>query len=760
MDHESGAGIGGVEMICSVGELASLFRRGQDMQGFLTQVVETVSHHMQTDSCAVFLYDGTSNRLVLRAAAGVFQDLVGNFSISPEEGLTGLAFRELQPVWESDNRSNPHYKLVPGSGEDVFESLLAVPIVRGLWRVGALVLQDKTRGRFGKTDAQALKAIASQLATALENAQLFMDLARSRQGNESPEISSSFIRGTPVVEGVCMGEAYPSMQVKTKSSSLWTVTEGSYRETLQDFRQAIDKTEQQLEVLQSRLEEELADVASLIFSAHLLMLRDSSYAPAMEKLIEEGSLPKDAVEQITNQFISLFSRSENPRMQEKVLDMKDLGHRILKNLQYGNDEQGDYTGQIFLTDELLPSVFLKLAAQNVEGVVLLGGGAAAHITILARSLQVPVVFTEDETLRRIPPGTYLALDAYQGNLIVSPDDVTRKRLLQHREGSRNLEEQAGRMKPETFTVDGERIYLRASINLLSDLKLARSLKAEGIGLYRSEFPFLVRSDFPNEEEQYNIYRKVVNGTDNPVVVLRTLDVGGDKILSYLPDAREEANPFLGLRAIRFLLENKKVFVSQLKAMIRAGGEKSVRILFPLISSVDEFLDARRMVEKSMGFLERDGLGRFPMPSLGAMIELPSAVEMAEELAREADFLSLGTNDLVQYMLGVDRTNESVADLFDTNHPAVLRAVKRVADAAREARCPLSVCGIMAKNPQSVYYLTGLGIRSFSMEPGRLPLIQEAVGKMDSAKAVSYAQTLSSLGTLTDVRQFIKDSVSF
>jgi phosphotransferase system enzyme I (PtsP) len=311
------------------------------------------------------------------------------------------------------------------------------------------------------------------------------------------------------------------------------------------------------------------------------------------------------------------------------------------------------------------------------------------------------------------------------------------------------------VSPETLTADGERIFLRATVNLLSDLKLARRLKAEGIGLYRSEFPFLIRSDFPSEEEQFLIYKQVVEGLDNPLVTLRTLDVGGDKILSYIPDT-QEANPFLGLRAIRFLLENKKVFVGQLKAMIRAGGDKPIRILFPLISSLDDFLNARRIVLKSLSFLKRDGLGQFPVPRLGAMIELPSAVEMAPELAREADFLSLGTNDLVQYMLGVDRTNEKVADLFDIRHPAVLRAVKRVNDAAQEAECPLSVCGIMSKDPRTVYYMMGLGIREFSMEPGRLPHIQDAVQKMNIRQAEKDAAVLAELGTLEEVREYMNN----
>lgn len=744
-----------IEMICSVGELADMFRQGQDIKGFLSQVVNTVSRHMKTDVCSIYLFNEQEDCLVLQASAGLNQEIVGKLTLSSGEGLTGLALKELRPIREGRGSDNPYFKPVPGSGEEKYESFLAVPIIRGIRRVGVLVLQDVRTSRFAKSDALALKAIASQLAATLENAQLLMDLPRKGKVNTNEVNTSRLIRGTQVVEGVAVGLAY-QMEGLGSDSNLIAACDDNYREGIDDFRHAIDKTEQQLEELQKRLEEELADVASLIFSAHLLMLRDEGFSGAMEELINGGALPCNAVEQVANSYITIFSDSANPRMREKVLDIKDLGHRILKNLISDVGESGDYSGQVVITHELLPSELLKLAAQNVEGIVLFGGGATAHVAVLARSLQVPLIYTEDDSVFRVWSNTPVAMDAHQGLLFIHPDEIALKRIGQLKESSDRLEELAENVKEETLSADGEKIHLRATVNLLSDLKMAHRLKAEGIGLYRSEFPFLIRSDFPSEEEQYRIYKQVVDGLENPLVTLRTLDVGGDKILSYIPESHEEANPFLGLRAIRFLLENKKVFVGQLKAMIRAGGERQIRILFPLISSVDDFLNARRMVLKSLSFLKRDGLGQFPVPRLGAMIELPSAVELAPELAEEADFLSLGTNDLVQYMLGVDRTNEKVAELFDASHPAVLRAVKRVADAAREAECPLSVCGIMSKDPRTVYYLMGLGVKEFSMEPGKIPGIQNAISRMNMEKARKDAGILSGLGTLQDVRDYMKN----
>ena len=519
------------------------------------------------------------------------------------------------------------------------------------------------------------------------------------------------------------------------------------------FRQALNRSEEQLNALQNRLEEEQADVASLIFSAHLLMLRDDGFSGSMERIIRNGTKPSRAVEEITNKYIEKFRMNENLRIREKIQDLKDLGHRILANLVQDNAKPGDYSGQIVITHELLPSELMKLVAQNVEGLVLLGGAVTAHVSVLARSLHVPMISTENETIARIPQETPLSLNAHEGTLIINPDEATRIRTAELKTQFRNLQKVGIVSSPQTITADGERVFLRATINLLSDMKTARQLNAEGVGLYRSEFPFLVRSDFPSEEEQYLIYSKIVNGLENDLITLRTLDVGGDKVLSYF-QGRDEANPFLGLRAIRFLLDNKKIFIGQLKAMIRAGGQKTVRILFPLISSLDDFLYAREYVFKSLTFLERDGLGPYPVPRTGAMIELPSAVEMSPELALEADFLSLGTNDLVQYMLGVDRTNDEVADLFDIRHPAVFRAIKRVWHAADAANCPLSVCGIMAENPEMVYILTGLGIREFSLQPNRIPDMQNRISRINVTEARRDAGTISSLGSLREVRKFL------
>lgn len=733
-------------------ELEGSFRETQDIRGFLDQVVIEISSHLDVQACSLYLYDESKSILILQATNGLNKERIGTLSITENDGLTGKTLKELKPIIEADSKIHPESTSFTGSGDDKFSSFLAVPITKGKQRIGVMVLHDEESGRFNQNYALDLQAITYQISSTLENIQILISKHPGKSGIK-PHSDNRFIRGTTVVEGIALGKAY-HFEGRELDMEMLFAEGAEYGDTLEAFRQAITRSEEQLEALQTQLSNELADVASLIFNAHLLMLRDEVFSGAMEELIKAGQTPCEAVTKVVNEYMAIFSGSENTRMKEKVLDIKDLGHRILKNLIQGQAEEGDYSGQIVLTNELLPSEFLKLAAQKVEGIVLLGATATAHVTVLAHSLQVPLIYTENEALFRIPPNTDLVLDGFQGILFINPDESVVKRVIQLKEGTDRLEELKASARENTCTADGERIYLQASVNLLSDLAMAKELKADGIGLYRSEFPFLIRSDFPTEEEQYQIYKQVTEKMSNGKVILRTLDVGGDKILSYLPDAKE-ANPFLGQRAIRFLLDNKKIFVGQLKAMIRAAGpNQHANILFPLVSSVDEIKNVRKYVEKSLRILKGEEKTTYPAPKLGAMIELPSAVVLVHEFARAADFLSVGTNDLVQYMLGVDRTNEKVADLFDILHPAVLRAIKQVAEAARQEQCPVSICGIMTRDVRTVYYMIGLGLRSFSLPPGKLPGMQHAVSQMNLKAAQRDAEAISKMATSAEIRQYL------
>ena len=309
-------------------------------------------------------------------------------------------------------------------------------------------------------------------------------------------------------------------------------------------------------------------------------------------------------------------------------------------------------------------------------------------------------------------------------------------------------------KPETRTRDGTRVHLRANLNLIGECASARRVQAEGVGLYRTEFPFIVRNSFPTEEEQYRFYRAVLEETEGRPVTFRTLDIGGDKALSYYP-GRHETNPSLGLRALRFSFREPEIFQAQLRALLRASaGAPQAKVMFPLVASVDEFEHAKRMAADCLKDLRERGVAA-RMPSLGVMVELPATVGIVEELAAEADFLSIGSNDLIQYLLAVDRTNEDVAAWYAPHHPAVLRALARIVAAANAAGKEVSLCGDLATEKAMLPFLVGIGLRNLSMDPSALPGVQEALEGIDAAAAADMARRLLAMGRVEEVEAALK-----
>ena len=486
-----------------------------------------------------------------------------------------------------------------------------------------------------------------------------------------------FLKGISAAGGVAYGRAMIMGRLDTMEFA-----NAAKAHTLADFQRALAETERQLEDLLKLTAERMTDVASLIFDTYLLMLKDTEFSGMMRKSIESGVAPAEAVIQVVNQYVDLFAKSQNPMLREKTQDVKDLGHRILHNLFEKDIGRADYKGHVVISGSLLPSDIVKFVAQRAAGLVLADGGVTSHSVILARSLQLPMVIIRDQRILKIPENTMILMDADQGNVLVNPGPEVIGKYESLKKARQRAEEFELQLQRVTATRDGVPIRLMANINLLSDLKAAKRLKAEGVGLYRSEIPFILRNYFPSEEEQYRIYRTLVKEMPDKEIVFRTLDIGGDKPLSYFPSA-QEANPFLGLRAIRFSLRHKDIFAQQLRALLRAGEDSKLRIMFPLVSSVDDFIQAKDLVAECCGNLRSEGVAHCGSPELGVMIELPAAVEIVDEFAREVDFLCIGSNDLVQYILAVDRTNEQLAELYVPYHPAVLRSLKRIAAAAEE-----------------------------------------------------------------------------
>lgn len=740
-----------VNMICDIAELSSLFEKSRSLDDFLESAVSTVAYHMRAAVCSIYLYDESSRMLTLRATQGLNEDAVGAVKLRLGQGIAGLSLKELRSVCVGRADESKDFFAVEGLGEEHYQAFLAVPIRRQLKRVGVLTVQDPQPDYFDSSDEQALRAIAAQLASVIENAGLLLALHRKEEPQPKTETTGSrMVKGRPGSPGVARGIG--SLVMAGHSGRFRRFENTPETLTLKDFERALKASEQQLSELQRKIAEDLSDVAQLIFNAHLLILADDEFSGTIRQKIKEGEHPADALVDVVNRYIDIFSASENPRLQEKVHDLKDLGHRLMENLVGGDRAPGDYSGHVILADELLPSDVLKLATENAEGFIV-QGGMTSHIAIICRSLQKPMVMVDAQQFGLFDGADDLLIDGAAGTVYVHPSKQVLAEYTKHWRRADALVD-ARPMKPESRTADGTRIHIFSNINLLSDLKLADEFRAEGVGLYRSEFPFIIRSDFPSEEEQFRVYSRIVEAMGEREVTFRALDIGGDKLLSY-QDEVEEANPFLGLRGIRFLLRNKEVFAEQLRAMLRAGDGGNSRIMFPLISSVDEFVEAKALVQDCMKELDERGVQYNRDTGLGVMIELPSAVTLVEDLAHEVDFMSIGTNDLIQYTLAVDRTNEMVSGLYLSHHPAILRAIDRVAAVAKSHRTDVSICGDIARDPKMIPFLIGVGIRKFSLSPRQMFAIQQAVEAVSMEKAVYVARQMLEMSRISEVEAFIK-----
>jgi phosphotransferase system enzyme I (PtsP) len=521
--------------------------------------------------------------------------------------------------------------------------------------------------------------------------------------------------------------------------------------TLEDFKDAVIKTEKQLEDFQSQIEERLADVASLIFSAQILMLKDQAFVDAITKEIQNGASVITSVVFVVESYVKKFESLQSDYLRQKAQDIRDIGRRLLDNLLEQDERFMDVRGKIVIADDLFPSDVLKLSSEEVKGIILLSGGATSHVCILSQSLSIPLVIARDSALLQILSHSHILLDAEQGNIYINPSD----QVLDSTKDKRMAQLQSLPSHEETYTKDREKIFLLANINLLGDLKNARFFKAAGIGLYRTEFPFIIRSDFPSEEEQYVIYKKLVAGMPDKEITFRTLDIGGDKVLSYFQHHSKENNPFLGMRSIRFSLEHKDIFSQQIRAILRAAIGANVRIMFPMISSLDEYISAREVFRDCVISLKQEGQEFNPNIKLGMMVELPSVVEIIDEFAQIVDFFSIGTNDFVQYMLAVDRTNEKVSNLYLPHHPSVLRALKKVVEAAQRYGKDISICGDMAHEEKYLEYFLGIGLRKFSLNPSYLPRMQKAISTKSIAESNLITQKLLQTNRVSEISNLME-----
>jgi phosphotransferase system enzyme I (PtsP) len=744
------------KLLCDFGELSWIFNETYDIGSFLQKIVSIVSRHIQIDAAAIYLYDEETDELQLKAVEGLPFEEIQKEKIEIGKGLTGQALKERRTVCIRDIDEVKDKGYAPHFASKTYHSYLSVPILRGITPIGVLNLCREEKNGFTNQDIQVLQVITSQLANIIENANLFLKLAHEKKYPErfKPRdfIVPTFIKGQSASGGFARGYVKVLRKEKSITRLLDSGIEDDY--SVNDFIKALKITEKQLNEMQHEIEKTLDDAASLIFTSHLLMLKDKFFLDEIHALIDKGEPPAIALLKIAKKYIIIFSQSPNAYIREKVLDVEDLTLRILDNMGKGKNKQKPLKDKIIIAKELFPSDILKLSTENVAGIIQVAGGITSHVSILARSFEIPLVIADRPDLMDLKQDNYVLINAEQGDVYINPSKEMEDNFNHLIAVFKRYHIEKEKIKKETHTRDGVRIKLLANINLLRDLRQALSVKAEGVGLYRTEFPFLIRNDFPSEEEQYVIYKKIIDEVGDKVVNFRTLDIGGDKIHSYYEDFHE-SNPFLGMRSIRFSLHNVDIFRQQLRAILRACSPNiQARIMFPMISALDEFRKAKDLLMDCTNELKKEGYTFQFKPLVGIMIELPAAVEILDELCREADFFSIGTNDLIQYVLGVDRTNEKVADFYLPHHPAILRCLKRITDTCKVKNKELTLCGEMAHHQRYIPFLLGIGIRSLSMDSLYIGKIQMFISNLLLSKAQDLAEKLLKKVTTADLAELM------
>ncbi len=720
-------------------ELSLLIRRSLTLPELLDSTVELIAREMGTDVCSIYLMDPRDHRLRLMATRGLDKAALGKVVLALGEGLTGIVVSEMRSLAVADASSHPGFRYFPETREEQFHSYLGVPLAMRNRPVGAIVIQTRERRSYSPEEIETLTTISAQLVGLVENARLVHAIDQGDEGLDylrevrswnaargetaNPSAPDVILKGNAASPGVVLGKALFRGTYDLRFEARDEVFAGAAEETAR-MSLAVEKTREDILRIQEAAQREADEEHALIFSSHLFLLNDPTLLQRVEASIAGGlTAPRAAYEVFGEVELQLLG-VEDSYIQERVEDIRDLKSRILRHLLEEDEPIPRLGNEIVVTVGILPSLVVELKAQGARAIVTERGGLTSHGALLARSMGIPAVTGVANLVLSVKDGDPLIVDGGAGIVIVRPSRRTEEeyRSRQARIASEDVRLRQDRGKP-ACSRDGTRVRLLANIGVASDIEKAVENGAEGIGLYRTEFPFLIREDFPTREEQVRIYRRAFEAFPEAPIFFRVLDLGGDKFLPSAARAREP-NPELGYRSLRLLLDHPRVLQDQVQAFIRAADGKPVRILLPMVGSVPELIRAKRMIRGAIEALE-DGAPR-ALPSIGAMIEIPAAVEIAPQLAREASFFSIGSNDLIQFTLAVDRENGRVAAYSDPYHPAVVRMIRRTIASGQAAGIPVGLCGEMAADPTLAVLLVALGVDSLSLSPNAIPLVKEAI----------------------------------
>ncbi len=740
-----------ISMLDALRNIVQEVNAADDLQTALNAIVRRVRSVMGTEVCTVYLRDPDTGRLIFMANEGLNPDFIGKISLAADEGLVGQVAAREEPLNTDDAESHPSFLFLPGIGEERFSSFLGVPIIHQRRVLGVLVVQQVEQRRFDEHEEAFLVTCSAQLASVIAHAQATGSISHTDESGKAT--STARFQGVPGAPGIAIGQAV----VISPPADLHSVPHRSCTDPdaeIQFFYDCLAAVRKDMQELGTKLSSRLAPQEQALFDVYLRMLEDNAFGSEVVELIRQGEWAQGALSQVVLAHVRTFEMMDDPYLKERSVDVKDLGRRVLAYLQAANTSPVTYPDRTILVgEELTASMLGEVPKEKLFGLVSVEGSGNSHVAILARAMGIPTVmgcldlpFTQVE-------GAELILDGYNGLVYYNAPAELRAQFQtiynEEQQISKGLE--ALRDLP-CETTDGHRIPLWVNTGLMADVVRSLERGAEGIGLYRTEVPFLLRDRFPSEEEQRLIYRQQLEPFAPLPVTMRTLDVGGDKSLPYFPI--EEDNPFLGWRGIRVTLDHPEIFLVQVRAMMKASeGLNNLRIMLPMVSNVQEIDDALELILRAHDELIEDGL-QIPVPPIGVMVEVPSAVYQARAFAKRVSFLSVGSNDLTQYLLAVDRNNARVAELYHAYHPAVLHALQKVADAGHAEGKHVSICGELAGDPAAAVLLLAMGYDILSMNATNLPKVKSVIRNVSMETAKNLLAKVMQMETSEQIRDYL------
>jgi phosphotransferase system, enzyme I, PtsP len=745
----------------------------RDIQPALDAVTRLISEKMGVEVCSIYLFDSQSGRLRLAAGHGLNRGALEEVSLDLNEGLTGAVYSAGEIINIAHPQKDARFKFFPGLGEEKLESFLGIPIAPGMaGGDGVLILQGVEPVPFGPTVEDLAYTLAAQLGTLLESRLLSNRTpsgesvmlpgtargARSsgQAGGKSASTAPPFVRAQTAFGGVADGLVTVLQTQHVWDTVYFTESENPEAEIVL-LEKGLERAREESRRLRQRAGEIFAEIDARIFETHEQFLSDEDYVGMMRAHIrEKRTTAVFAVKFATREMARMFQDSGVPMLASRAADLRDVGLRLLNALGESTDRiqagnGGSEQGVIVVALELLPSDLVYLQSRKILGILCETGGSTSHAAILARSLDVPCFIGIPGLTRFLQSGTRVILDGNSGLVYIQPDAHV------VREYQRLLMATPSRPAGTTSrdgtdrTRDGHPVHISGNVSLLSDLNLMRRFTIKSVGLYRSEFFFMIRNSFPDEDTQFTVYRQVMERCGAFGVTFRLLDVGGDKPLKYFDWGREE-NPSLGWRSIRMLLQRPDILMPHLRALLRAAQLGDMRLVLPMISTLRELRELKELLHQAAKELEREKGKPLRVPPVGIMIEIPSTVIQIEAFLAESDFLCLGTNDLIQYLFAIDRGNERVAEYHHPYHPAFLHALKRVSDAATVAGKPVTVCGEMAGDPVALPLLLGLGLTSLSIAPGSADAVRDTLDRVNLTDCRALVGRLLELSTADEIRR--------